>query len=286
MGSPDELETCLRALGEQLGPPAPLPADVARAVRARLESDPEVAGRRPEPEGPVSLRPEGSVFPVPGMAGPEGSPSPSEVPGVVDAPGERGWWRARRRWIAAGVAVVLAVLLGLTPQGQAAVERVLRFAGVEFHIGNPEPLPSGVPSPLPGETRVTLAEARETAPFPFLVPAALGEPADVRVSEGGRLVSMIWPGGIRLDAFNGVVDVLFRKDLGPPYPEQVSVGASTGWWIQAPHGLTYLPRDGVGAKDLARVAGPTLVWKRDLAGYRLEGVPEESRAREIGESLR
>lgn len=242
MGSHDDLEAALRELGEHVGPSAPPPDGVARAVRARLEAEPATGA-------------------------PKGS-----------------WWRTPR-WIAAFVAVLLAVLLGLTPQGQAAVERVLRFAGIELHIGDPGPLPSGVPRALPGEKRVTLAEARDMVPFAFLVPAVLGDPADVRVADGGRLVSMFWP-GIRLDAYAGVVDVLWRKDVGAPFPEEVRVGESHGWWVQAPHGLTYLSRDGIGSKDLARVAGPTLVWQREQAGYRLEGLPELARAREIAMSLR
>ncbi|MEO3811708.1 hypothetical protein ABGB17_22165 [Sphaerisporangium sp. B11E5] len=258
MGSHDDLEMSLRALGEHVGPPTPPPADVARAVRARLES---ASGT--EADGPRA---------------------PSERTGGAHGP-DRRRWRPRKRWIATGVAVVLAVLLGLTPQGQAAVERVLRFAGIELQIGDPGPLPSGVPRALPGETRVTLDEARDMAPFPFRVPAELGAPKDVRVAEDGRLVSMFWP-GVRLDAFAGVMDVLWRKELGPPFPQQVTVGESQGWWVQAPHGITYLPRDGVGAKDLARVAGPTLIWQLDLAGYRLEGVPDVTRALEIAVSLR
>ncbi|GII66999.1 hypothetical protein Skr01_70840 [Sphaerisporangium krabiense] len=258
MNSPDEagaeeLEAELRALGEALRVPEPPPSDVARAVRARLEGR-ERAGTAP----PEARRPR--------------------------RPGRTGRRRAWR-WVAAGVTAVVALLAGLTPQGQAAVGAVLRFAGIEAHIGEePRPLPGGAPSPLPGERRVTLEEARRAVRFPFAVPAALGEPRDVRVSDGGRVVSLLWP-GVRLDAYEGVLTPLWRKDLGGPFPEEVVVGTAKGWWIGGPHQVTYLPADGT-TRTLPRAAAPTLIWQRGEAGYRLEGPAELDRARRVAESLR
>ncbi|GII85465.1 hypothetical protein Ssi03_34550 [Sphaerisporangium siamense] len=247
-GGAEEMEAELRALGEALRVPEPPPADVARAVRARLEG-PERAG---------SLKPR-----------------------RPERPGRRRTWR----WGAAGVAAVVALLVGLTPQGQAAVGAVLRFAGIEAHIGEePPPPPRGVPSPLPGERRVTLDEARRLVRLPFAVPAALGETRDVRVSDGGRVVSLFWP-GVRLDAYDGVLTPMWRKDLGAPFPEEVVVGTAEGWWISGPHQVTYLPGDG-STRTLPRAAAPTLIWRRGGVAYRLEGPAELDRARRVAESLR
>ncbi|MEW9528910.1 hypothetical protein [Microbispora sp. NPDC049125] len=235
---PDELESELLALGESLRTPVPPPADVARAVRARLE----------------------------------GEPSP-RVPSR--------WARPSRRRIAAVVAVFLAVLLGATPQGRAAVESVLRFAGVEIHVGGPGPLPTGVPAPLPGERRVTLDEARRAVRFTVAVPSALGEPADVRVADGGRVVTLLWP-GIRLDEFDGTLSVVFRKEMGEPWPEEIS--SPHGWWISRPHGVSYVPADSGALQELG-VAGPTLIWQNGTTGMRLEGTDQQEALR-IARSVR
>ncbi|MGV9777503.1 hypothetical protein [Streptosporangium sp. NPDC003464] len=263
MTSPDDLEARLLALGESVDVPAPPPAGVARAVRARLEALP-AADRHPVPAPPTApvrrarrawrvLRPGGHL---------------------------------RRRAIVSAVAILLALFLGGTPVGRAAVTQVLRFAGVELEIGAPGPLPSGLPEPLPGERRVTLEQAREQAAFPISVPAGLGEPREVRVGDGGRVVSLLWP-GVRLDEYDGTLQVVFRKELGPPWPEEVPVaGASRGQWIQARHGLSYLPRDGGQASVRPRTAGPTLIWQEGRTGLRLEGVDDLQRALEIAGSVR
>ncbi|WP_211590613.1 hypothetical protein [Microbispora sp. H11081] len=239
----EALDARLRALGAGLTVPAPPPADVARAVRARLE------GERARPDRRV-----------------------------------HGWWAGRRptpRALAASVAVLMAVLLGATPQGRAAVVSVLRFAGVEIRVAGPGPLPTGVPGPLPGERRVTLEEARRTARFPIAVPTALGDPADVRLADGGRVVTLLWP-GVRLDEFDGTLGVVWRKELGEPFPEQVA--AVGGWWIQQPHGVSYVPYGG-GAPHEERAAGPTLIWQHNLVGLRLEG-PDRDEAVRIASSVR
>ncbi|MEU9890787.1 hypothetical protein [Sphaerisporangium sp. NPDC051011] len=274
MNSPDDLESELRALGEALAVPEPQPSDVAHAVRARLEALRGGSGVA-EPSGDADRR--------------DGARPDDVLPGDTrrgsSGPGRRSRRRPRWRWVGAGVAVVVAVLAGLTPQGQAAVGHILRFAGIEVHIGEqPGPLPSGVPSPLPGERRVTLDEAHRMVKFPFSVPTALGEPDDVRVGDGGRVVSLFWP-GLRLDAYHGLLRPAWRKDLGGPFPEQVVVGTSEGWWISSPHQVTYLPSDG-GERVMPRRAEPTLIWQRGLTGYRLEGAADVAEARRLAESVR
>ncbi|MFF5212923.1 hypothetical protein [Streptosporangium sp. NPDC000396] len=246
MTSPDDLEARLLALGESLDVSAPPPAEVARAVRARLEA--LSAEDRPLAAAPRPIA--------------------------------RRW----RRAIASAVAITVALFLGATPVGRAAVVEILRFAGVELKIGGPGPLPSGAPEPLPGERRVTLEQAREQVAFPVSVPAELGDPQDVRVSDGGRVVSLLWP-GVRLDEYDGRLEVVFRKDLGPPWPVEVSLGTSQAWWIPAAHGLTYLPRGGRAPIPL-RLAGPTLIWQRGQTGLRLEGVGDLRRGLEVARSLR
>ncbi|MBP2704895.1 hypothetical protein JOL79_13830 [Microbispora sp. RL4-1S] len=240
-----ELVALGESLNESLRDQAPPPSAVARAVRARIERE------------------------------------RAEADGRAPASGRRRppFWRRRltisRRRLAVALAVVLAVLLGATPQGRAAVTSVLRFAGVEIHVGGPGPLPTGLPSPLPGERRVTLGEAREAARFPVAVPSALGEPRDVRIADGARVVTLLWP-GIRLDEYDGTLTVVFHKELGPPWPDEVpEVG---GWWIRQPHALSYVPASGGEARD-ERVAGPTLIWQRGMVGLRLEGpdLPEALR---------
>ncbi|MER5647228.1 hypothetical protein [Streptosporangium sp. NPDC002524] len=294
MTSPDDLEVQLLALGRSLDVPSPPPADVARAVRTRLE--PPLAPETPALETPApATTPETptpeTTAPVPGT--PASGTRVPEAPAVPGGPGalRRGWGalraggRARRRAAVAAVAILAALLLGATPAGRAAVAEILRFAGVEFRTGAPGPLPSGVPQPLPGERRVTLEQAREQVAFPISLPAALGDPTEVRVSDGGRVVSLFWP-GLRLDEYDGSLHLVFRKELGPPWPQETGVGAATAQWIPVHHGLTYLPRSGGQAVIRPRPAGPTLIWQRERVGLRLEGVGELSRALEIARSVR
>ncbi|WP_436761225.1 hypothetical protein [Streptosporangium sp. V21-05] len=313
MTSPDDLEAQLLALGELLDVPSPPPARVARAVRARLE--PPLAPESPASESPALETPAPAASPgtppfetpapapAPGTTAPEtpapvpGIPAPGtrvpEAPAVPGGPGalRRGWktlragGRARRRAAVAAVAILVALLLGATPAGRAAVTEILRFAGVEFRTGGPGPLPSGVPQPLPGERRVTLERAREQVAFPISLPAALGDPTEVRVSDGGRVVSLFWP-GLRLDEYDGSLHLVFRKELGPPWPQETGVGTAKAQWIPVHHGLTYLPRSGGQAAIRPRPAGPTLIWQRERVGLRLEGVGELGRALEIARSVR
>ncbi|MEV2266545.1 hypothetical protein [Nonomuraea africana] len=238
MTSPDDdLEAELMALADFVDLPAvPPPAEVAAAVRARIEE-------------------------------PEPAPSPPV--------------RRRRRWrLVAAVAIVVVALTAATPQGRAAVVHILRLAGIEVRVGEAG-TPPATAVPLPGEREVSLAEARRLAGFPVKVPAELGEPERVTVSDGDRIVSLFWADGVRLDQFEGLTPY-FVKQLSEPWPE--SVGAN-GWWIAKEHTLSRLSRED-GSELPLRLAGPTLIWFDGDLAHRLEGVTAKQRAVEIANSLR
>ncbi|NUT12063.1 MAG: hypothetical protein HOQ38_16490 [Nonomuraea sp.] len=161
-------------------------------------------------------------------------------------------------------AVVIAVIAvtAATPQGRAAVATILRFAGIELQI-------------------------EETTPPPVrpTTPSKLGTPHTVTVSDEGRVVSMLYAGGIRLDQFEGGIDPFFFKKLGPPWPDYVEVNKAQGWWIPGEHPLGYIHRED-GTQIPLRQAAPTLIWQQDTLTYRLEGVRTKEKAVKIAESLR
>ena len=233
------MEAELRELGRELDvPPAASPA---AAVRQRLEG-PAVRRPHPAPRGTGILR------------------------------------RWRPAWRAALIVVaVLAVLLAATPQGRAVVAHVLRFAGVELQQEpGPAPSPRSGAS-LPGERRMSLAEARQHVSFPILVPAALGRPSEVVVSDGGRVASLIYRrtpyGLVRMDEFAGHLDpVFFQKFIHVGDVTVVRVNGRKGMWVKGPHVLMYVTRDGTPAVASARLTtGNTLIWGNRQVALRLEG---------------
>lgn len=239
------LEAELSALGDSLDVPAPPPADVAARVRARL--------------------------------GGEGVEAPPGVP--------RRRLERRRRWaVIAAAMLAMAAVTAATPQGRAAVTQILSYAGIELRLGGaPEPVVS--PTPLPGERVVTLDRARALVRFPVRTPGALGPPSTVTVSDGGRVVSMLWSGGLRLDQFDGTISPYLWKQLGPPSPEQVEAGGVEALWIGGAHPLGYLRRED-GTSVPLRQAAPTLIWESGGVGHRLEGAGDKARAARIADSLR
>jgi hypothetical protein len=232
------VESELRTVGRDLEvPPA---GDLTAAVRQRLEVRP--VRRRPLPAlGTGALR-------------------------------RRLVWRA----VLVVVAALLAVLIA-TPQGRAAIIQVFRFAGVELRQG-PGPARSPASSAsLPGERRMSLERARRLVSFPILGPAALGQPGDVVVSDGGRVVSLIYRGTpygqLRIDEFAGHLDpVYFEKFVHFADVTEVEVNGAKGLWIKGPHELMYITRDGTPAIASARLTtGNTLIWGTGQVALRLEG---------------
>ncbi len=187
--------------------------------------------------------------------------------------GARPSWVAthRRRVLAVGVAA-LAALSFLSPQVRAAAAELLAVAGIEISSETPD-APSEPKAPLPDSREVPRSEVQAEADFPIGVPAELGPPDEVVVADHGRVVSMTWRRGtVLLDQFAGELGPVFAKQVGAQAIEELDVNGSTAWWIDAPHDLTYLDRDGYEVTATARLAGSTLVWDEGKGvTYRLEG---------------
>ncbi|MFG1709028.1 hypothetical protein ACFLIM_38140 [Nonomuraea sp. M3C6] len=264
MNSPepfDDLEAELVALGDLLDVPSPPPADVAAAVRARLEPtsapDAELGGGPDPAHGPFTA-------PV--------RPHPR-------APGRRARWK-----IVTAVVIAVIAITAATPQGRAAVVQILRFAGIEIQIGDTPPKAITTTAPMPGERTVPPSDVTGSVKFQVKTLSRLGSPRSVTVADNGRVVSMFWPGGIRLDQFDGGLDPVFFKKLGPPWPDYVKVGAYNAWWLPGEHPLGYIRRQD-GTEVPLRQAGPTLIWQQDTMSYRLEGVKTREEAIRIATSL-
>ncbi|PZG04657.1 hypothetical protein [Nonomuraea aridisoli] len=179
------------------------------------------------------------------------------------------------------VVTVIAVTAG-TPQGREAVVRILRFAGVELRVSDTPGPAITATAPLPGER--TVPPSGQPRTFQVKTPAALGDPERVTEADGGRVVSMFWPDGIRLDQFDGALDPIFFKKL-TPLPDYTEVSGRTAWWIPGEHPLGYLSRED-GTEIPLRQAAPTLIWQDGTLNYRLEGVRTMEEAVRIAESLR
>ncbi|MEV0826273.1 hypothetical protein [Nonomuraea rubra] len=267
-----ELEAELTALGGLLDVPGPPPpADLAAAVRARLGQPAQA------PDDPY------------GTSGPD--PAHGPVSGPVRPPARRdsrapARRRRRARWaIVAAVVVAVVTVTAATPQGRAAVTQILRFAGIEIELGGTTPPPVTTTAAPPGEHEVPLPDVAAQARFQVRTPAALGPPDRVTVADGGRLVSMFWPGGIRLDQFDGTVSPFFFKKLGPPTPEYTRVNGREAWWIPGEHPLGYIPRQD-GPPVPLRQAAATLIWQQDALNFRLEGTKSMAEAVRVASSIK
>ncbi|MFI7427726.1 hypothetical protein ACIBPB_12140 [Micromonospora sp. NPDC049836] len=222
------------------------------------------------------------------------TPEPPELAARVRARLAEPVTRRRRwrRWLAAAVA---ALLVGALPPARAAVADavtgLLRFSGIAIGTAPVPVSPSGTPAPLPSQRAVALDEARRLVRFPIRVPAALGPPDRVLVADpdaGGRyrVATLLYrSGALRLDTFDGRLDVVFQKQASGPGVEWTQVAGGFAVWVAGPHPVAYVDRAGEVRVETARLAAKTLIWERDGASYRLEGDLAPQEAVTIAESL-
>lgn len=207
---------------------------------------------------------------------------------AASVPGRR---RPPRRAVqVVATALIALLLLALTPPGQAAVTRLWRFGGVVFSDRQLAPVPSpggraGGPGAeaLPGQVGADLASARRAAAFELVVPAGLGVPDRVLISDRGRVVSLLYgpgpgrppavSGGVsaRLDEFAGTGEPVFQKSVSDAGVQPVEVGGRPGIWVPAPHEVLYVERDGSFTSAPPHLAGQTLIWQVGQVTLRLEG---------------
>ncbi|HEV2780304.1 MAG TPA: hypothetical protein VGX25_13005 [Actinophytocola sp.] len=195
-------------------------------------------------------------------------------------------------------AVVLAVLVALgalitvSPPVRAAVLNLLRFAGIELRTDSAPPasLPPS-PAPLPNERVVDLPTARQLSRFPVAVAEALGPPERVLLIDGTppRMVSLLYRGGtVRLDQFDGTLDLALYKKLvgGEGFDWVQRPGGEPAIWVDRPHEVVYVDRDGHEHVESARLSGRTLIWQAGNVTMRLEGDLSVGEALEIAGSVR
>jgi hypothetical protein len=166
---------------------------------------------------------------------------------------------------------------------------VLDFAGIRVRQGHIAPAPT--PSPLPSLRSASLDRARRLVHFPVAVPTALGAPDDVQLADPGpdgapRVVTLLYPGGVRLDEFDGRLDLHFMKSTDPYDVHYVDVGTWQGLWLPTPHAIEYVDRNGTVHHETARLAGPTLVWTDGQVTYRLEGMATMDNAVAVASTTR
>ncbi|MBQ1014494.1 hypothetical protein KBX53_26845 [Micromonospora sp. M51] len=202
----------------------------------------------------------------------------------------------RRRWRSLAAVALVTVLVAVLPPTRAAIADVvtglLRFAGVSIATA-PAPTPPGATaSPLPGQRVVALDEAQRAVRFPIRLPAKLGPPERVLVADPDatgryRVATLLYDGGaLRVDAFDGHLDLAFHKEVTPPGANWVQVNGDFAVWVDGPHVLSYVDRAGGIRRETARLAASTLIWQDNEVSYRLEGHLTRAEAIEIARSLR
>ncbi|MFI5833428.1 hypothetical protein ACIA5A_07090 [Micromonospora sp. NPDC051300] len=220
---------------------------------------------------------------------------PAASPEVVDRVRARLAAPPRRRWRYWMAATLAATLVAVLPPGRAAVAGavtgLLRFAGVVVDTSATPAPPTGTPSPLPGQRPVALVEAQRQVRFPIRVPTRLGPPERVLVADPDgagayRVASLFWrAGALRLDAFDGTLDIAFHKQAAGADVTFTQVHGDFAIWVGGPHALAYVDRGGTVRVATARPAAATLIWQDAGVSYRLEGDLTQGEALDVAGSL-
>jgi hypothetical protein len=233
------------------------------------------------------------------VAWPETPDLAPAVAGRLAAPPPRRRMFARPAWqVGVALAAALIAVVMAVPPARSAILDWLGFGSVR--IVREEPQPSRFGSGLALGEPVTLAQARERVGFTPVVPAEVGPPDAVYVSNGR--VDFVYrprPGlprsgttgvGLLVTQFRAVATPLIQKSVGGgSRVEPVRVAGDPAFFISgAEHGFAYQPEGSTyGAFEEQRLAGNTLVVdRRDGLLLRLEGELSRDEAVRIAASAR
>ncbi|HJQ94353.1 MAG TPA: hypothetical protein VJ935_01410, partial [Acidimicrobiia bacterium] len=98
-----------------------------------------------------------------------------------------------RRWLAVGLAGLVALLLLFTAPGQQAVAWLLRLSGIRIELTEPQ-APMSPPDTLAGGVESSFAEAESAVGFRLGRPSLLDSPDSIQILRwsGGQQVAMVW----------------------------------------------------------------------------------------------
>ena len=206
-----------------------------------------------------------------------------------------------RRWLAVGLAGLVALLLLFTAPGQQAVAWLLRLSGIRIELTEPQ-APMSPPDTLAGGVESSFAEAESAVGFRLGRPSLLDSPDSIQILRwsGGQQVAMVWgssPGlpevfdtgtGLLLIQFEARVDqeLLLKQASEATQITPVRVNGAAGFFLSdAPHTVFFESEDGRIADDEIRLAGNVLVWMSDGVTYRIESALGIEESLEIAESV-
>jgi hypothetical protein len=150
---------------------------------------------------------------------------------------------------------------------------------------------------------MTLDQVRARVAYPVGVPAALGAPDEVYLSDApvGGQVALVYNAradlpqanttgvGVLLTQFQGTVHSTAAVGKGlPPGTrlEQVEVNGGQGYWIDGdPHAFFYLDARGQVQTETTRLAANVLLWEQADQTFRLESALPKAAALQIARSL-
>src|SRR5438270_4284714 len=278
-----DLERARADLGRELAyPPTP---QLAVVVRQRLAEE-------------SAARPRGRLWPAP----------LDRYAWRLLRPRDRGGWRwlpRLDRRLAVGMAAVLAlvaVVLAISPQARDAVAGRLGLRGVRIQEVPAVTTPRATQLNL-GE-RLTLDQLRLRVAYPVELPATLGAPDEVYLSNtpvGGQAALVYYPRpdlpqanttgvGLLLTEFRG--NVRSTAALGKSIPpgshlEEVQVNGGPGFWIDGdPHTFFYTDARGQILPESTRLAANVLLWEHGELTLRVESALPRDTALAIAASVR
>jgi hypothetical protein len=194
-----------------------------------------------------------------------------------------------RPGFAFGVALVLALAVGIltfSPSAREAVADFLGIRGISITGEEPPEVPRGEELDVAGE-QVTLDEARRRAGFGIAVPRRLGGPDEVYFATNlpdGVVTLLYGPGddlperrstgvGALITQFRADVDVelIEKVQRQGTELEPVTVNGGEGYWLSGrAHAIGYIGPDGEFLQETLRLAGNTLIWQQGDLSLRLE----------------
>ena len=215
-----------------------------------------------------------------------------------------------RRWaLAAAAAMLVLAALAAYPPSRDAIASWINlhtFFRTVPHLATPTPLPPGPLGQRLGLGQpTTLPQARAALKWQLLVPASLGQPAEVYLqplpdAPSGGEVTLVYAarkglpaagetgvGVLITEARGSVNSEFFGKMIGPGTTiEPVTVAGSSGYWIAgAPHVFVFVDSTGEVRYETLRLATNTLLINKGGTVVRIEGNLTKAQALQIAASL-